>query len=110
MHKILRDFKIETDYLILARRPDLELINKKKRNYHLVDFCHSSKPQSENKRKQKDWKVLSKRTEKTVQHEGDSDTNCSQYTQNNTQEPGEGISRIENQCENENHSDIAEIS
>ena len=29
-HKILRDFEIETDHRILARRPDLVLINKKK--------------------------------------------------------------------------------
>ena len=31
MHKILRDFKIETDHLILARRPDLIIVNKKKK-------------------------------------------------------------------------------
>ena len=29
-HKILWDFEIETDLLIPARRPDLQLINKKK--------------------------------------------------------------------------------
>ena len=30
MHKILSDFEIQMDHLILARRPDLVLINKKK--------------------------------------------------------------------------------
>ena len=29
-HKILRDFEIQTDHLIPARRPDLVLINKKR--------------------------------------------------------------------------------
>ena len=37
-HKILLDFVIKTDHLIPARRPDLQLINKKKRILHLVDF------------------------------------------------------------------------
>ena len=31
MHKILWDFKIQMDHLILARRPHLVLINKKKK-------------------------------------------------------------------------------
>ena len=39
MHKILRDFKIQTHPLILTRRPDLKIINKKrkkkKRNCHM---------------------------------------------------------------------------
>ena len=30
-HKLLLDFNIQTDHLILARRPDLIIINKKKR-------------------------------------------------------------------------------
>ena len=29
MHKLLRDFEIQTDHLILARQPDLVIINKK---------------------------------------------------------------------------------
>ena len=35
--KILRDFEIQTNHSILARRTDLLLINKK-RNCHLGDF------------------------------------------------------------------------
>ena len=31
MHKILWDFEIQTDPLILARRPDIVLIDKKKK-------------------------------------------------------------------------------
>ena len=30
-HKLLWDFDIQTDHLILARRPDLIIINKKKK-------------------------------------------------------------------------------
>ena len=42
-HKILRDFKIHMDHSISARRPDLILINKKKRTCHKVDFAVSVK-------------------------------------------------------------------
>ena len=34
----LKDFEIQTDHLISARWPDLELINKKKRTYCIVNF------------------------------------------------------------------------
>ena len=37
-HKILWDFEIQMDHQIPARRPDLVVINKKERTYHLVDF------------------------------------------------------------------------
>ena len=36
--KLLWDFNIQTDHLILARRPDLIIINKKKRICKIVDF------------------------------------------------------------------------
>ena len=38
-HKLLWDFNIQTDHLILARRPDLIIINKKKRICKIVDFA-----------------------------------------------------------------------
>ena len=38
-HKLLWDFGIHTDHLISARRPDLIIINKKKRTYKIVDFA-----------------------------------------------------------------------
>ena len=39
-HKLLRDFDIHTDHLISARRPDLIIINKKKRETcKIVDFA-----------------------------------------------------------------------
>ena len=38
-HKLLWDFNIQTDHLILARRPDLIIINKKKKICKIVDFA-----------------------------------------------------------------------
>ena len=38
-HKLLRDFDIQTDHLISARRPDLIIINKKERTCRIVDFA-----------------------------------------------------------------------
>ncbi len=38
-HKLLWDFDINTDQLILARRPDLIIIHKKKRTCKTVDFA-----------------------------------------------------------------------
>ena len=37
-HEHLWDFNIQTDHLIPARRPDLIIINKKKRTCKIVDF------------------------------------------------------------------------
>ena len=37
-HKLLWDFDIQTDHLISARRPNLIIINKKKKIYKIVDF------------------------------------------------------------------------
>ena len=43
------------------------------------EFCHSSKLQSESKSKQKDKQILGpfQRTKKAIEHEADSNTNCS---------------------------------
>ena len=38
-HKFQEDFDKETDHLILARRPDLIVINKKKRTWKIIDFA-----------------------------------------------------------------------
>ena len=39
-HKLLWDFNIQTDHLIPARRPDLIIINKKKKRFcKIVDFA-----------------------------------------------------------------------
>ena len=38
MHEFLWDFEVQIDHWILAKRPDLVLINKKKRTCHIKDF------------------------------------------------------------------------
>ena len=38
-HNLLWDFYIQTDHLISARKPDLIIINKKKRTCKIVDFA-----------------------------------------------------------------------
>ena len=38
-HKLLWDNNIQTDHLITARRPDIIIINKKKRTCKIVDFA-----------------------------------------------------------------------
>ena len=43
------DCEIQTDHLILIKRPDLELINKKK-NLPSIEFCYSSGQHRENER------------------------------------------------------------
>ena len=39
MYKILWDFEIQADDLIIARRQEREIIKKQKRPCHLVDFA-----------------------------------------------------------------------
>ena len=39
MHKIFCDFEIQTGHLIQARKPDLEIINKKERICRIEDFA-----------------------------------------------------------------------
>ena len=40
MYKIIFDFEIQANYLISTRRPDLVIVNyKKKRTYQIVDFA-----------------------------------------------------------------------
>ena len=53
-HKILCDLMIQTDQLILVRRQDQVLINKRKE----VGFYCSNRSQSENEIKQKDRQML----------------------------------------------------
>ena len=57
-------------------------------------FCCSGKPQSESesKRKRKDKKIFgpSKRNEKAIENNGDSDSNCSRCTWNGLQRLGNG--------------------
>ena len=50
IHKILKDFKRQTDHLILIKTSDLQLINKKKKNLSPSTFCCADGPYSKNQR------------------------------------------------------------
>ena len=55
-HKICRDFEMQTDHLIPARRPNLVIINKKKRTSGIMDFtvpADHEKKIKENKKRDK---------------------------------------------------------
>ena len=53
-HKLLWDFKVQTDHLIPARRPDLIIINKKKENLQKRLLCCPGWPQNKTERKGKE--------------------------------------------------------
>ena len=77
-HKLLWDFNIQTDHLIPARRPDLIIINKRKRICKIVDFAvpadhRINLKESEKKDKYPD---LARELKKTVEHESNDCANC----------------------------------
>ena len=76
-HKILWDFDIKTEQLTLARRPDLIVINNKKKTCKIVDFAvqadHRIKlKECENRDEYLD---LVRELKKNMEHEGDNYTN-----------------------------------
>ena len=70
IHKILCDFEKQT-----ARRPDIVMVNKKKRTIENLPNCEFCGSQSENLRKQQQKKETIiwtfQRTKKAMEHEGD---------------------------------------
>ena len=77
-HKLLWNFDIHTDHLISVRKPDLKIINKKKRICKIVDFAvpadHIIKlNECEKKDKYLDF---ARELKKTMEHVGDNYTNC----------------------------------
>ena len=53
-HKLVWDFEIQTDYLILARQPDLVIINKNENLLNCELYC-PGRPQTKSERKWKEW-------------------------------------------------------
>ena len=76
-HTHLWDFEIQTDHLIPARRPDLIIINKRKRTCKIVDFAVPVDHRIKLKECEKNDKYLdlAKELKKTTEHEGDNYTN-----------------------------------
>ena len=77
-HKLLWDFEIHTDHLILTRRPDLIIINKKKTICKIVDFAVPADHRIKLKEGEKKNKYLdlARELKKTMEHAGDNYTNC----------------------------------
>ena len=77
-HKLLWDFDIQTDHLISPRRPDLIIINKKKRTCKIVDFAVPADHRIKLKECEKRDKYidLARELKKTREYEGDNYTNC----------------------------------
>ena len=55
-HKFLWDFNIQTDHLIPARRPDLILINKKKKKKENLKNCWLCCPGGPQNKSEGKWK------------------------------------------------------
>ena len=77
-HKLQWDFDIHTDHQISTRRPDLLIINKKKRTCQIVDFAvpvdlRINLKECEKKDKYHD---LARKLKKTIKHEGDNCNRC----------------------------------
>ena len=95
-HKILWDFKIQTDHLIPARRPDLVVINKKERTCHLIDFAVPADHRVKLKKIEKKDKYLdlAREPKKNMEHEGESRTNYNWCPRNGSQRSGKKFERI----------------
>ena len=76
--KFLWDFDIHTDYLISAWKPDLIIINKKKRTCKIVDFAVPAGHRIKLKECEKKDKYLdfASKLKKTMEDAGDNYTNC----------------------------------
>ena len=76
-HKLLWDFKIQMDHLIPTRRPDLKIINKKKRTRKIVDFAVPADNRVKLKECEKKDKYLdlARELKKTMEHACDNYTN-----------------------------------
>ena len=84
-HKLLWDFNIQTDHLIPARRPDLIIINKRKRICKIVDFAVPADHRINLKESEKKDKYLDlvRELKKTVEHESNDSANwdwCVRYS------------------------------
>ena len=63
-HKLLWDFNIQTDQLIPARRPDLIIINKRKRISKIVNFAVPADHRVNQKESEKKDKYLARELKK----------------------------------------------
>ena len=92
-HKVLWNFDVQMDHLMVTIIPDLMLINKENKNLSPSGFC--SGPQNDKKKKDnekfKRYEDLDRELKTIVQHEGNADSNCSLSAFNGSQKLGKGI-------------------
>ena len=84
------------------------IINKKKEENLLCrKFFRVSKPQCENQRNRNEKRVLRlcERSEKDVEHESDSDTDCDWRTWNSSERVGTRTGRVGNRSSNRDYPD-----
>ena len=76
-HKLLWNFNSKTEHLISARRPDLIIINEKKRIFKIVDFAVPADHRIKLKECEKKdmYMDLLRELKKTMEYEGDNCTN-----------------------------------
>ena len=86
-HKLLWDFNIQTDHLIPERKPDLILINKKKKKKicKIVDFAVPADHRINLKESEKKDKYLdlARELKKAVEHESNDCANCNWCVRHN---------------------------
>ena len=57
-HRIFQDLEIQTDHLLQTKRPDLQVIVNKKKNYQIMDVVISADHKNEKKKNKKKKQVL----------------------------------------------------
>ena len=80
-HKLQWDFHIQTDHQIPARRPDLLIINKRKRICKIVDFTVPADHRINLKESEKKDKYLdlARELKKKLEYESNDCANCNWY-------------------------------
>ena len=111
MHILLKNFEIQTDHLISTRRPDLVIINRKKRTIRIMDFTvpadHSVKFKEIEKRDK--YLDLARELKKTMEHENDGDTYCNWCTCYSYQKIDKGTGVLGNKRTSGDHPDCSII-
>ena len=120
-HEILWGFEPQTNHLISARRLDLVRVKKKQKTYRSVDSAvqtdHRVKLKENKTKKKKKKKKKKKRyvstpcmkTEKTIEHESDDDTNCKCRTWYSHQRIGTGTGGLGNKKTNGDHPNYSMV-
>ena len=100
-HKLLWNFKIQTDHLISVRRPKLPIVKQKRKKKRkgtcrIVNFAvptdHRMKIKESEKRDK--YLDLARELKKTMKHDGGDEANCDWCTRVSCQKIGKGFGRL----------------